>query len=53
MEGGGVSIVKDRKGRCWYLSHRRCGVTEGIFVTQDELLEIHDEIGKLIKDKVI
>ena len=41
-----VSVKKDRKGRCWYVSHRRVGVTEGIFLTPEELRELK----KLLED---
>lgn len=35
-----VNIVKDKKGPCYIVSHQRCGMTENIFLTMDELQEI-------------
>ena len=35
-----MELTKDRKGDCWVLSHKRCGITESMFVTEDELLEL-------------
>ena len=41
-----VSIKKDRKGPCFFVSHKRCGITEGVYFTLDELREI----GKLLNE---
>ena len=35
-----VSVKKDRKGPCFFVSHQRCGFTEGIWLTVDELKEL-------------
>ena len=35
-----AKVVKDKKGNCFFVSHVRCGVTEGTFFSLDELLEI-------------
>ena len=36
-----MRIVKDGKGPCLILSHERCGVTESMFLTEEELWELH------------
>ena len=36
-----VSLDRDRKGSCWILSHKRCGITESIFLTEEEISELH------------
>lgn len=46
-----VTVNKDRKGRCWYVSHKRCGITEGIFLTPEEMLELKDILNGLISDE--
>ena len=35
-----MKVEKDSKGDSWIISHRRCGVTECIFVTGDELIDL-------------
>lgn len=42
----GVSITKDRKSRCFWLAHKRCGITEGIWLTPEEIIELK----KLLED---
>ena len=37
-----MTLKKDRKGPCWILSHQRCGVTESLFLTDDEVEELLD-----------
>lgn len=37
-----VVLKKDSKGPCWILSHERCGITEAIFLTDDEISELRD-----------
>jgi hypothetical protein len=44
-----VSIQKDKKGCCYFISHKRCGITEGTFFTLDELVEIRDLINEIVK----
>jgi hypothetical protein len=39
-----VSVVKDKKGASYIVSHKRCGVTECIWLTLSELLELKDVI---------
>ena len=39
-----MTIKRDRKGPCWILSHQRCGVTESMFLTDDEVDELLDLI---------
>lgn len=41
-----VQVVKDKKGACYIVSHRRCGVTECLFLTDDELRELKEIIDK-------
>lgn len=36
-----MDVKKDKKGPCWIISHQRCGVTESIFVTDEELQDLH------------
>ena len=35
-----VSLKRDGKGPCWILSHKRCGFTESVFLTEGELEEL-------------
>lgn len=44
-----MKLERDRKGRCWVVSHRRCGVTEYLFLTPEEL----QELGTLIRDRIV
>ena len=44
-----ASVVKDKKGATYFVSHRRCGVTEGLFLSLDELLEIRDQINDILR----
>lgn len=46
-----VSLTKDGKGGCWVLSHVRCGITECLFLTVEELIELRDKIESLLCDK--
>ena len=41
-----VEVVKDSKGACYIVSHKRCGFTECIFLTKAELLELADVVNK-------
>ena len=43
-----VQVVKDKKGACYIVSHKRCGFTESLFLTKDELLEVADFVNKNI-----
>lgn len=43
-----VQVFKDSKGACYIVSHNRCGVTECLFLTKDELLVIADFVNKNI-----
>ena len=36
-----MNLVKDKKGPCWILSHKRCGVTESLFLTFDEMCSLY------------
>lgn len=40
-------MKKDSKGPCWILSHERCGITESIFVTEDELVELRERLSDM------
>lgn len=44
----GVSVKKDKKGPCYFVSHKRCGITEGIWLSVNELVELR----KLLEDIV-
>ena len=35
-----ISLKKDSKGPCLVLSHRRCGITETLFLSEEEVLEL-------------
>lgn len=35
-----VQITKDKKGKCYIVSHKRCGITESLFLTKEELYEV-------------
>ena len=41
-----VQVSKDSKGACYIVSHKRCGVTECLFLTKDELLAVADFVNK-------
>lgn len=43
-----VQVVKDKKGACYIVSHKRCGITESLFLTKDELLAVADFVNKNI-----
>ena len=42
-----ISLKKDSKGPCWILSHKRCGITESIFLTEEELRELGYKIASI------
>ena len=42
-----VTIVKDKKGPCFFLSHKRCGITEGIWLSPSEM----DELGRILRER--
>jgi hypothetical protein len=44
-----VQIVKDKKGKCYILSNQRCGITESIFLTKEELTEAKEIIEREFK----
>ena len=44
-----ASVVKDKKGNTFFVSHIRCGVTEGVFLTFGELLEVRDQINDIVR----
>lgn len=35
-----LRLTKDKKGSTFILSHRRCGITECIWFTEDELQQL-------------
>ena len=35
-----LSIRKDQKGPSYFVSHKRCGMTEGLWLTYEELVEL-------------
>lgn len=41
-----LTIKKDHKGPCYFVSHKRCGITEGVWLNMDELRELK----KLLED---
>ena len=43
-----VSLKKDGKGPCWIMSHHRCGITETVFLTEEELMELRVLINDMI-----
>lgn len=44
-----ASVKQDHKGSSFYISHKRCGVTEGTFFTREELVEIRDQINEIFE----
>lgn len=44
-----ISLVKDRKGPCWILGNKRCGITQTIFLTPDEITELREKLNELQK----
>lgn len=43
-----VNLTKDKKGRCWYVSTLSAGMTVGIFLTPEDLLELKNKIEEVI-----
>ena len=39
-----IAVRKDSKGPTYIISHVRCGVTECLFLTLDELSDLSEEI---------
>lgn len=39
-----VKVVKDRKGPCWEVGHKRAGYWESIYLTREELHDLYMEI---------
>ena len=39
-----ITVRKDSKGLSYIISHVRCGVTQCLFLTLDELLDLSKEI---------
>lgn len=35
-----LQLKQDKKGKCYILSHKRCGITECIWLTSDELQQL-------------
>ena len=44
-----VSLVKDKKGPSFFLSHKRCGITEGIWLSPSEL----DELERILVERSV
>lgn len=44
-----AKVVKDKKGNCYFVSHMRCGITEGTFFTLSDLLQIRDQINDIMR----
>lgn len=42
-----VSVEKDSKGGAWIVSHIRCGYHECIWLSQEELRELREELDRL------
>lgn len=45
-----VNLVKDKKGSAWILSHKRCGITECIFLTKAELYDLAVHLKRELND---
>lgn len=43
-----ATVKKDHKGNSFYVSHQRCGITEGIFLTLKELEEVRNQINEIL-----
>ena len=43
-----VSVKKDRKGPCYFVSHKRCGITEGIWLTPEEIRELRTKLDDVV-----
>ena len=37
-----LQLNKDKKGKAYILSHKRCGITECIWLTTDELQQLKE-----------
>ena len=42
-----VTLVRDKKGPCWILGYKRCGITQTAFLTPEELKELKDILNEL------
>ena len=45
-----VSVEMDKKGGAYIVSHMRCGYHECIWLTEDELRDLHKELGDVLAD---
>lgn len=45
-----ISLSRDSKGPCWIISHKRCGITETMFITPDELKELTKILERYVTD---
>lgn len=45
-----ASVVKDSKGPSYIISVKRCGITQALFVSPEDLREIKDKIDKILKE---
>jgi hypothetical protein len=43
-----VTVKKDSKGPSYFVSHKRVGITEGIWLTIDELIELKKLIEEIV-----
>lgn len=43
-----LQLNKDKKGKCYVLSHKRCGITECIWLTDGELRILELELKKIL-----
>ena len=43
-----VLVTKDKKGRCYFVSHKLCGITEGIWLTPEEIQELKTKLDNLV-----
>lgn len=43
-----VEITKDKKGKCWIVSHKRCGCHEQIFLTPEGLADLYFKLKVIV-----
>ena len=43
-----VEVKKDKKGKCWIVSHQRSGYHEQMFLTPEELADLYFKLKVIV-----
>ena len=43
-----MKIEKDKKGKCWIVSHERAGYHEQIWLTEEEIAELYNMLKAIV-----